>query len=156
MSDLLKHLRSDFQNEDARYAYVETHLNVSISAQIRHFRGALSQQELAEKIGTKQSGISRIENANYSGWKVETLRKLARAFGLRLRVTFEEFGTILPEIENFEESILNRRSFEDDPVFGEETAFKEGLNLQLIAAQPLAKAPILADPMREPEGNRAA
>ena len=76
----------------------------------------MSQQELADAIGTKKSGISRLENANYSSWKVETLRKLARAFGVRLRISFEEFGTLIPEIEGLEKR-LRPRKFEDDPVF---------------------------------------
>lgn len=117
MSQLLDRLRDDLQNEDARYAYVNAHLNSSVAAQIKHFRGGASQQEIAEKIGTKQSGISRLENANYSSWKVETLRKLARAFGLRLKISFEEFGTLIPEIENFKKGTLHRRKFEDDPAF---------------------------------------
>src|SRR5947208_1173885 len=101
MSELLENLREDFKDEDARYAYVEAYLNASIAAQIKKHRGDLSQQELAEKVGTKQSGVSRLENVAYSSWKVDTLRKLARAFGLRLQISFEEFGTLAPEIEGF-------------------------------------------------------
>jgi len=117
MSELLDRLREEFKDEEARYAYVDGHLNASVAAQIRKLRGKRSQQELAEKIGTKQSGISRLENANYSSWKVETLRKLARAFGLRLKISFEEFGTLVPEIVDFEKRLLQRRSYADDPVF---------------------------------------
>jgi DNA-binding XRE family transcriptional regulator len=117
MSQLLENLRATFRDEDSRYAYAEAHLNASIASQTKKLRGDMSQQELAEKIGTKQSGISRLENANYSSWKVETLRKLARAFGVRLRISFEEFGTLIPEIETFEKR-LQPRKFENDPVFG--------------------------------------
>lgn len=117
MSQLLDELREEFRDEESRYAYVEAHLNTSVAAQIKKFRAEMSQQELADKIGTKQSGISRLENANYSAWKVETLRKLAHAFGLRLRISFEEFGTLIPEIENFKRGVLNKRRFEDDPAF---------------------------------------
>jgi transcriptional regulator with XRE-family HTH domain len=117
MSQLLESLRETFQDEEARYAYVESYLNASIAAQIKRLRGDMSQQELAEKIRTKQSGISRLENANYSSWKVETLRKLARAFGLRLRISFEEFGTLVPEIEDFKKGTLKRSRFENDLVF---------------------------------------
>lgn len=119
MSKLLERLRENFQDEEARYAYVDAFLNASIAAQIKSYRDAegMSQQDLADKIGTKQSGISRLENANYSSWKVETLRKLARAFGLRLRISFEEFGTIVPEVENFERRLLRKRPFMKDPKF---------------------------------------
>src|SRR6266487_1603448 len=119
MSQLLERLRENFQDESARYAYVEAFLNASIAAQVKELRDIqeMSQQDLADKIGTKQSGISRLENANYSSWKVETLRKLARAFGLRLRISFEEFGTLVPEIENFKSTTCRKRKFADDPVF---------------------------------------
>jgi transcriptional regulator with XRE-family HTH domain len=124
VSQLLEELREEFQNEESRYDYAEAHLNASVASQIKRFRGEMSQQQLAEKIGTKQSGISRLENANYSAWKVETLRKLARAFHLRLKITFEEFGSLVPEIENFEADTLTKRKFEDDPAFYEGTAEK--------------------------------
>jgi transcriptional regulator with XRE-family HTH domain len=118
MSQLLDRIREEFEDEDARYAYVEAHLNASLAAQIKALRGERTQEELASMAGTKQSGISRFENANHSEWKTETLRKLARAFGLRLRISFEEFGTLIPEIENFKDAVLKRRRFENDPVFG--------------------------------------
>lgn len=119
MSELLERLRQRFQDEEYRYAYVEGFTNSFIAAQIKSNREARhkNQQQLADLIGTKQSGISRLESVQYSSWKVETLRKLARAFGLRLRISFEEFGTLLPEIEGFNETSLQRREFKDDPVF---------------------------------------
>lgn len=141
MNELRDQLREDFQNEDARYAYAEGFLNASIAAQIKTLRGEMSQQDLADKVGTKQSGISRLENVGYSAWKVETLRKLARAFGLRLRISFEEFGTLIPEIENFRKGTLQRRRFQDDPVF-EEQAVKEP-ETEEGAVAPIAHSGIL-------------
>jgi transcriptional regulator with XRE-family HTH domain len=120
VSQLQEDLQDLFSDEEALYAYAETFLNASIAAQIRKLRGDMSQQELAEKIGTKQSGISRLENSNYSAWKVETLRKLARAYGLRLKISFEEFGTLPSEIENFKAGTLEKRRFDQDPVFNPE------------------------------------
>lgn len=119
MRELVCSLRELFQDQDARYGYVEGALNAFIAAQLKELREdrEMSQQQLAEAIGTKQSGISRLENANYSSWKVETLRKVARAFGVRLRISFEEFGTLIPEIETIGRR-LRPRQFERDPVFG--------------------------------------
>lgn len=118
MNELAEDLRELFQDEEARYAYADAALNTSVAAQIRSLRDArqMNQQELADAIGTKQSGISRLENVNYSSWNVETLRKLARAFEVRLRISFEEFGTLPTEIENFRKNLAPRK-FEDDPVF---------------------------------------
>jgi len=44
-----------------------------------------TQQELAERAGTKQANISRLENARLNP-SVDTLQKIARAFGVELAV----------------------------------------------------------------------
>jgi transcriptional regulator with XRE-family HTH domain len=49
----------------------------------------LTQQELAEKAGTHQSVIARLEDAEYSGRTIELLRQVLRALGLRLAVSAE-------------------------------------------------------------------
>jgi transcriptional regulator with XRE-family HTH domain len=113
----LEQYREGFKDENVRYAVAEDFLSAYIAAQIKELRGDRSQQEIADAIGTKQSGISRLENVNYSSWEVETLRKLARAFGVRLRISFEDFGTLLTEMDSFSKETLKRHSFKDDPIF---------------------------------------
>ena len=112
-------LGKSLAKEEARYVYADTVTNTFVSAQIKALREDrdLSQEELAELVGTKQSGISRLEKADYSAWKIETLRKLAKAFGVRLRIRFEEFGTLIEEVGGFKEKNLLPRKFEQDPVF---------------------------------------
>jgi transcriptional regulator with XRE-family HTH domain len=119
VNELLDQLRGDFQDEDSRYAYADSVANAFVAAQIKALREErkLTQEQLAELTGTKQSGISRFQRADYSGSKIETLRKFARAFGVRLRVSFEEFGSLLPDIGGFTKERLTPRKFEDDPVF---------------------------------------
>jgi ribosome-binding protein aMBF1 (putative translation factor) len=119
VNELLDHLKQDFQSEEARYAYSESVANAYVSEQIKRLREdrGLSQEDLAALIGTKQSGISRLQSKDYSAWKVETLRKLAKAFGVRLRISFEEFGTITDDIAGFNEGNLVPRKFSDDPIF---------------------------------------
>jgi len=56
----------------------------------------LSQQKLAELVGTQQSVISRIEDADYRGHSLKTLKKIAKALGLRLRVEFYAAPRPLP------------------------------------------------------------
>ena len=46
----------------------------------------LSQAGLAERIGTKQTGVARMERADYTGYTVTTLAKIAAATGSRLDV----------------------------------------------------------------------
>lgn len=47
----------------------------------------LTQTELAKKIGTKQSAISRLEQGNYNP-TIAFLRKLAEALGAELNISF--------------------------------------------------------------------
>ena len=118
-TDLLEQLRRSFADDDYRNAYAESFLNSFVAAQIKVLREdyPMTQGELAEKIGTKQPGVARLENVNYSAWKVETLRKVARALRVRLKITFEEWGTLPREIESFKRERLARRPFDLDPVF---------------------------------------
>jgi transcriptional regulator with XRE-family HTH domain len=121
VNELIEQLRIPFtENKEYRCAYAESFMNSSVAAQIKVLREQrdLSQQELADLIGTKQGGISRLENVNYSSWKVETLTRLARAFDVRLRITFEEFGTLPDEVDRFGRRSLERAKFEDDSIFG--------------------------------------
>ena len=46
----------------------------------------LTQAELAKRIGTQPSQISRIEDADYAGHSVETLRRIATALHATLRI----------------------------------------------------------------------
>jgi transcriptional regulator with XRE-family HTH domain len=46
----------------------------------------LTQAELAKKIGTTQSVISRLEDADYRGHSLAMLRRIAEALGLRLEL----------------------------------------------------------------------
>ena len=49
----------------------------------------MTQQELAEKVGTKQSSISRFERGNYKPtW--DFLQRLAKALGKELKVSLIE------------------------------------------------------------------
>jgi transcriptional regulator with XRE-family HTH domain len=119
VKELTERLSEKFEDVEARYVYADTVTNALVSAQIKALREdrKLSQTELAELIGTQQSGISRLLRSDYSAWQVETLRKLARAFGVRLHISFEEFGTLVDDVAAFTKKNLLPRKFEDDPVF---------------------------------------
>ncbi len=47
----------------------------------------VSQKELAERIGTRQSNISRLESGNYNP-SLEFLEKVAEALGKKLEIHF--------------------------------------------------------------------
>ena len=71
----------------------------------------MKQPENARRMGTKQSAVARFEDCNYGGWKVGTLKRVARALGVRLAVGFEGF-------DNFDED-FNRESLQR-PEFGKD------------------------------------
>ncbi len=108
-----------FQDREYRSTYVDGFLDSYIAAQIHALREAreFRQDELAKLIGTKQSGISKLENVNYSGWSIRTLRKLAKAFDVALVVKFVAFSEALTEIENFNVRDLVKPTFPQDPTF---------------------------------------
>lgn len=130
---LRKRLKRQLRDKQFRHAYADEHLNLSLGTQIKVIREkqGMTQATLAERIGTKQTGISRIESANYSRWSIAVLRRLAEAFDLRLRVSFEEFGTLWQEVDDFSRDSLERRQFTEDPEFEESTDAA-----RLVAAVP--------------------
>lgn len=51
-------------------------------------RAGLTQKQLALRIGTHQSVISDLESADYTGYSLEMLERIARALNMRLDLTF--------------------------------------------------------------------
>jgi transcriptional regulator with XRE-family HTH domain len=126
-------LKQELDDPEYRYAYAEDFLNTWVATQIvalREQRG-LSQEDLGALIGTKQPGISRLENVNHSTWKTETLKRIARALDVRLKISFETFGSLLEEDESFCRESLMRPKFADDSAFKKAAISSQmhGLNL---------------------------
>jgi DNA-binding XRE family transcriptional regulator len=62
---------------------------VAIAVKTMRERAGLTQAELAEKIGSSQPSIARIEKGGgYRTPQWETLNKIARALGMRMKVVF--------------------------------------------------------------------
>jgi transcriptional regulator with XRE-family HTH domain len=64
---------------------------VKINEQIKLMRkdAGLTQEQMAAKLKTTQSVISRIESSNYAGYSIVFLRRVAKVFGAKLVVNFE-------------------------------------------------------------------
>ncbi len=117
-------LRRDLlDDEEFRYGYAESFLNTFVAAQIKALREQrkMTQADLAEAIGTQQAGVSRLENVNYSAWKTETLRRIARALKVRLKISFETFGPLLNEVARFGRESLKRKTPSSDPILNRVT-----------------------------------
>lgn len=61
---------------------------LQIAGQIYELRtqAGLSQAQLAKMVGTTQSVISRLEDADYNGHSLNMLRRIAKALGCRIEV----------------------------------------------------------------------
>jgi predicted transcriptional regulator len=90
MSDFRKHLEqnlndSEFAAEWESQRPEREYIKAIIAARIEQ---NLTQKELAEKAGIRQSNISRIENGNCSP-TIATLQLIARGMGKTLHIEFK-------------------------------------------------------------------
>jgi ribosome-binding protein aMBF1 (putative translation factor) len=86
--ELLDRLIGD--DSDLRAMIEEENVHAQVAREIyllRTSRG-LSQKQLAEQVGTGQSAIARLEDADYEGHSVRMLRRIAAALGAHLSVRF--------------------------------------------------------------------
>lgn len=89
MSDLREHLARELENSDFKREWDDQASEREVARCIVEARLAegLSQKELAERSGLKQSNLCRLENGNGNP-SVETLEKIARGLGRKLRISF--------------------------------------------------------------------
>jgi len=110
-------LRDNLRDREYAQEYAAAFLNAYIATQIKVIREQrkMTQADLGREIGTTQTGISRYEDVNYSSWSLRTLQKLAHAFDVRLRVSFEPYGTLPDEVVRFDRARLQRVERAKDP-----------------------------------------
>ncbi len=115
----IDHLREEFRDPEYRHAYIDSFVDSVVASQIRILRKhrGLSQEQLAELLGTGQSAISRLEDPNEPAGRIGTLKRLAEIFDIGLSVRFESFGEMLFEIEDRSPATLWQASFDEDPEF---------------------------------------
>jgi ribosome-binding protein aMBF1 (putative translation factor) len=75
-----------------RNAFLRSLHQIDLAMLVREMREAagLSQDELAERAGTTQSVIARLEDAEYTGHSFKTLERIAAACGAPLRLHVEK------------------------------------------------------------------
>ena len=78
--------------EDGKFKkdFEQEYKNLIISERIAQLRlkASLTQEQLAQRISTTKSAISRYESNGYKGYSVSLLQKIAWACGADLRVSF--------------------------------------------------------------------
>jgi DNA-binding XRE family transcriptional regulator len=88
MDDFQHHLNTSLQDDDFKAAYEQKELRFKIIDILVGLRlqYKLTQGELAKKLGTTQTVISRIENGSVNVG-IDFLQKLANAFNKKIEIT---------------------------------------------------------------------
>ena len=70
--------------------YDEEVINAEIARKIYQLRtqAGLTQQELADRVGTSKSAICRLEDADYDGHSLSMLKRIAEALDKRVEIRF--------------------------------------------------------------------
>ena len=78
------------EDADRRAAIDQIKADMEVGTLIYNARKAagLTQQQLAQRVGTTQSVISDLESADYEGHSMPMLRRIAAALGMSVQVRF--------------------------------------------------------------------
>ncbi len=78
-----------------RAAMAEARLQFEVGQVVYDARtqAGFTQAQLARRVGTTQSVISRLEDADYGGHSLSMLRRIARALDLCVHITLEPLPT---------------------------------------------------------------
>jgi ribosome-binding protein aMBF1 (putative translation factor) len=77
-------------NPEAEAMLDEVRAEADVARRLYRLRtgAGLTQQALAERVGTTASVISRLEDADYNGHSLAMLRRIAAALGRRVEIRF--------------------------------------------------------------------
>lgn len=89
MDDLDRSLRKHMQDPEfaAEWERLQPYYDVIDAIITARAEGNLTQRELAERCGMKQSAFARLESGNANP-TIETLQRVAKGLGKRLRISF--------------------------------------------------------------------
>lgn len=88
------HRRYIGENVERNASLAAERVNAEVARTIYELRkkAGLTQKELAQMVGTTQSVISRLEDADYEGHSLSMLNRIAMAFNRRLSVEMIELS----------------------------------------------------------------
>lgn len=80
-----------------RDLFVDSELTVGLAMQIRKLRIARgwTQEQLAAATGKKQSVISQVESTDYGHMSINTLKRIAAAFDVGLKIEFTDYQNMI-------------------------------------------------------------
>lgn len=93
---------TSLEDKEYRDFYVGEHIDQGLAFQVRATRDerGWTQAELASRIGSGQSAISKLEDSDYGRQSLTTLKKLASAFDVALIVRFVPFSDLVNYTSN--------------------------------------------------------
>lgn len=105
--------RPEWQDEEYRQAYMVASIEQGVAWQIKINRKQRnwSQRQLASKIKTHQSAVARLEDPEYGGQTLDTLKKVAIAFDCALLVKFIPYSTLAREAQKLSPHDLYAESY---------------------------------------------
>ena len=91
-SETIQYLYNRYVGDDpeliAEYERAEADIDIAQAIHDMRTQAKLTQRQLAKKVGTTASVISRLEDADYEGHSLAMLRRIAEALGKRVEIRF--------------------------------------------------------------------
>lgn len=86
--DLIRELEGD--DPAIQEMLREERINLEVAQMIYDARNAagLTQSQLADRVGTSQSAIARLEDADYEGHSLSMLRRIGEALNQKIEIRF--------------------------------------------------------------------
>lgn len=108
--------RKKWRTIEYRQSYMEAAIEQGVAWQIKinRERRNLTQTELASRIGSKQSGISRAEDPSYGRHSLDTLVKIAHVFDCALQVRFIPYSQLAKDSDDLRPSVLYAKSYTEE------------------------------------------
>lgn len=104
------------ESKRARDAFVAAELINGIASQIRVLRQqrGWSQKDLADKLGTSQGVVSRLEDPSYGRFSIKTLLDLGCIFDVSIVARFLPFSQAVPVTWDTRKEALEAEPFDED------------------------------------------
>jgi len=104
------------QDSEFRGHFTSDQVYELLAAQIRQLREKhqWTQAELGDRAGMQQVQVSRAENPDYTGSRISTLSKLARALDVALIVRLAPFSELIDWVANLSPASFEPASFDEE------------------------------------------
>lgn len=115
-SQLAPQAPAEWFDPEYRRAYMQAAIEQGVAWQIRVNREERrwTQRDLADRLSTRQSAVSRLENPQAPGITLTTLIKVAHAFDCALVVKFVPYSELARDAEDMSPNRLYAASFQDE------------------------------------------